>query len=347
MGRRAIFGRMQSPLTQPDHRAAVRRRDRAPRPGILATTLLFLRLLAPGGAYASQAPHYDLPTAEIERRLAEDPFQIVAMVDNRWDGDRTQRTAIRFRDGTTLGVKWARAPEGGSALNNQPHYEIAAYRLQSLFLDPADRVVPPTVLRVMPLGVYRELDPELGPTFPGTRSVLVVLQCWVDAVEPLIRPDTARLDDVAYATRLAHLNVLTYLIRHADSNFGNVLVARDGEPRMFAVDNGVAFGSPDSPRGTLWKDLHVKRLPAGLVERLRRVDRATLDRKLAVVAQLRVDDTGGLVAMTPGPRREPRLAVDFTDGIVQLGLPDRDIDGVWDRLQDLVRRVDAGEIETF
>ncbi|HUG42054.1 MAG TPA: hypothetical protein VMM12_16420 [Longimicrobiales bacterium] len=321
------------------------------RAGRTALSALCVAAATPGVLAGAQAPHFRLPSAEIERRLAAEPFQIAAIDDNRWEDDRTQRAALRFRDGTILPVKWARSAEGGAALNNQPAYEIAAYRLQALFLDREDWVVPPTVLRVMPVRLYRQLDPELGPelgpTFEGTSSVLVVLQYWLDAVAPLERPDPARLDDAAYARRLGALNVLTFLIRHADSNTGNVLIATAGEPRMFAVDNGVAFTSPDSPRGTLWKDLHVTRLPGGTVARLRGVDRTMLENAVAVVAQLRVDAGGRLVAMDPTPRRRPHLSADFTAGVVQIGLTDREIDGVWNRLQDLLRRVDAGEITTY
>ena len=312
--------------------------------------LLVATLLTPTTAAATaaaQAPHYSLPPTEIERRLQSEPFQITGMTDNRWEGDRTQRTALRFRDGTVFQVKWARAAEGGFALNNQPAYELAAYRLQALFLERDDWVVPPTVLRVMPLRVYRQLDPELGPTFDGTTSVLVVLQYWLDGVEAFERPDPARLRDEAYARRLADLNVLTHLIRHADSNPGNVLIAAAGEPRMFAVDNGVSFGSPDSPRGTLWKDLHLSRLPDSLVRRLRRLDRPALEGALAVLAQLDVAADGRLEPADPGPRRRPHRGTDFTDGVVQIGLTDREIDGVWTRLQDLLRRVDAGEITVY
>lgn len=302
-----------------------------------------------GGAagVVAQEQNFRLPAAEIERRLAGEPFQITGMADNRWQGDRTQRTTLRFRDGTVLPVKWARSAEGGFDLNNQPRYELAAYRLQSLFLDPDDRVVPPTVLRVMPLRVYRQLDPELGPTFEGTTSVLVVLQYWLEDVTALEAPDPGRLEDPEYARRLAHLNLLTYLIRHADSNTGNVLVSTVGEPRMYAVDNGVAFNSPDSPRGTLWKDLHIDRIPAVALERLRRLDRATLDSTLAVVAQLRVGPDGQLVPEEPGPKRNPNRGVEMADGVVQLGLTNRELNDVWTRLRELIRRADAGEITTY
>lgn len=315
------------------------------RAASLATVLL-LATAAPAAALQGHA-HYALPPAEIERRLAEDPFQIAGMADNRWEGDRTQRTALRFRDGVTLPVKWARSEPGGFALNNQPRYELAAYRLQGLFLDRDDWVVPPTVLRVLPLRVYRQLDPRLEPTFDGTSSVLVVIQYWLEDVRPLEHPDASRYHDDLYAARLANLNILTFLIRHADSNHGNVLVSTNGDPRMFAVDNGVAFDSPDSPRGTFWKDLHIRRAPRETVDRLRRLDRAALARALAVVAELHERDDGRLELVTPGPKRSPHRGVEFDDGVVQMGLTDREIDALWQRLQDFLRRVDAGEIETF
>ncbi|MBW3552642.1 MAG: hypothetical protein KY466_03980 [Gemmatimonadetes bacterium] len=319
-------------------------------PRVARFVLAALAAAAPSAPAGAQAPHYALPPVEIERRLGEEPFEISGMADNRWEGDRTQRAMLRFRDGIALPVKWARSARGGFELNNQPQYELAAYRLQSLFLDREDWVVPPTVLRVMPLGVYRQLDSELEPTFEGTTSVLVLLQYWLNAVEPLEKPDPARLDDARYLRRLSHLNVLTHLIRHADSNAGNVLIARNGEPRMFAVDNGVAFGSPDSPRGTFWKDLHVTRLPAGTVDRLRAIDRPTLARVLGTVAELRVTEAGRLEpvpAGATGPRRRPHRGIDFADGVVQMGLTDREVTDLWMRLQHLLRRVDAGEITTY
>lgn len=314
------------------------------RTGALA---LLFAAAAPHPLTAETQAHYALPPVEIERRLATEPFQIGGMADNRWEGDRTQRAALRFEDGTVLGVKWARSAEGGSDLNNQPRYELAAYRLQALFLDREDWVVPPTVLRVMPLRLYRQLDPELAPTFEGTSSVLVVLQYWIDGVNALEAPDPDRLGDDLYARRLAQLNTLTYLIRHSDSNIGNVLVSKGPDPRMFAVDNGVSFGSPESPRGTIWRELHVRRVPAALVRRLRSLDRDALGRSLDVVAQLRVTGDGRLELTETGPKRNPDLGVDYSGGVVQLGLTDDELDGVWDRLQELLRRIDAGKITIF
>ncbi|MEJ2678075.1 MAG: hypothetical protein P8174_03245 [Gemmatimonadota bacterium] len=94
-------------------------------------------LLVPGVARAQDTTNFVASPTAIERKLQDEPLQIVGMADSRWQGDRTQRVALRFRDGSELGVKWARTPPGGRTLNNQPQYEIAAYLLQKLFLDPS------------------------------------------------------------------------------------------------------------------------------------------------------------------------------------------------------------------
>lgn len=315
------------------------------------SVVLGLLLAGPGAAWAQDANFVASPTA-IEQKLQNEPLQIVAMADNRWQGDRTQRVALKFRDGSELGVKWARTPPGGRALNNQPQYEIAAYRLQKLFLDPPEYVVPPTVMRTVPLSVYRQIDSLAQPTFDSTASVLVVIQYWLHNVkaeeaDDLWEPERfAR--DTAYARDFANLNVLTYLMRHADSNPGNVLISTDStNPRLFAVDNGVAFSSPDSPRGTFWKDLMVDRLPEATVRRLRALTREQLERTLSVIAQYRTQPDGRLEPVPPTARRKPFLNVEYADGVAQFGLTDREVNGVWTRLVALLQRVDRGELKTF
>lgn len=300
------------------------------------------------GVGLAAAQNFEGTPSEIEARLAGEPFQLVAMEDNRWQGDRTQRVALQFSDGTSMRVKWARSARGGFAINNQPRYEIAAYAFQKLLLDEDEWVVPPTVMRELPLRVYRQIDPEIAPTFEGTESVLVAVQYWLNDVETVERPDLDRAaGDSAYARRLATLNLFTYLIRHVDSNPGNILISTRGEPRMFAVDNGVAFRSPESPRGTVWKMLHLDRLPASAVARLRALTRAELNAALAVVAQFRLLENGRLEAVELSPKRDPNRGVAREGDIVQFGLTNLELDEIWARRQALLERIDLGEIGIF
>ena len=82
-----------------------------------------------------------------------------------------------------------------------------------------------------------------------------------------------------YARHIGQLNVLTYLIRHRDSNQGNFLIGKaERGARVFSIDHGVAFASEESDRGDVWKDMRVNRLPADTVERLRKITPEIADR---------------------------------------------------------------------
>ena len=92
---------------------------------------------------------------ELETKLLHGDFEIVRLDDVRFDGDITKRAMLRSRNNSHIRVKLRRAEKGAQAFNNQPRYEIAAYRLQKLLFEPAEYVVPPTVGRALPLAKYR------------------------------------------------------------------------------------------------------------------------------------------------------------------------------------------------
>ncbi len=322
-------------------------RNPSPIRPVLAVTLALVHAVPLSAQYA---PHFIEPPAALEARLETGRFEIRAIRDIGYRGSRSKRVTLAFRDGVVLDAKWAVAAPGGRALNNQPQYEIGAYELQKLFLEPEDYVVPPTRLRSLPLRLYQQLDSTAGPTFEGTSSVLVLLQYWLPDVTYTEREvwDPALFQaDTVYARHFANADVLTYLIRMADANPGNLLISTDSSvSRVFAVDNGVAWTSPDG-RGTHWSELEVDRLPRETVERLRAITREQLDSALAVVAQFAVDDAGRLVRAEITPKRTPHVAVEHADGIVQLGLMDVELENTWERLRALLARVDAGEVGVF
>ncbi len=289
------------------------------------------------------------PVAEIEQRLRHGVYELQDRQGSRFEGDRTQRVTLMFLpDSAMMMVKWGRAAPGGERFNNVPRYELAAYELQKLFLDEKDYVVPPTVARAVPLAWYQQIDPAVRPTFRNTSSVLVVLQYWLWQVtdKDFFNLERFRQDSV-YARHLADMNILTYLIDHKDANRGNYLISKDSaNPRLFAVDNGVAFRSMESNRGTEWREMRVDRLPRGTVERLRSLQRADLERVLGVVAEFEIRD-GELVQVEPTGNLSPGRGVRQRGNQIQLGLTTAEIRDVHARLQRLLREVDSGRIQTF
>lgn len=289
-----------------------------------------------------------MPVARVDSLLRHGTIKPVAAQGSRFEGDRTEHALLVFDDSTAFEVKWATSARGGEAFNNQPRYEAAAYELQRLFLDDRNLVVPPTVLRMIPTAVFATAKLRGDPTFDDTPSVLVALQYWTTDVTGDNVFDTKRAErDSVYARHLGDLNILTYLIRQRDSNKGNVLVSIDSaNPRLFAVDNGVAFESQPSNRGTDWQYMRVKGISAATAARLRAISDTTLARALGVIAQFerRGDE---YVAVPPGANLDPGRGVRRNATTLQFGLTRSEIDGVRDRLRDLTERIDRGKIRTF
>jgi hypothetical protein len=308
--------------------------------------LLALMLSAPLHAQDSNILS---PIAEIEQRLRAHTFTILDMRGSRFEDDRTQRVALTFADSQVMLAKWAKSPaRGGLTFNNEPRYEVAAYEFQKLYLDERDYVVPPTVLRAFDLEYYRTLQPSVNATFSNTSSVVVVLQYWLSQVTGRDVHDPKRFEaDPIYARHFANLNIFSYLVRHSDSNAGNVLISTDStNPRLFAVDNGVAFGYQASDRGTAWRELLVPRVPKSTIDRLRNITLDDLNKALGTVAQFEIKDRR-MVPVPPTANMGPTSGVRNRDNIVQFGLTEREIKEMHQRLRRLVGRVDDGKLQTF
>lgn len=314
----------------------------------LLTSTAMLLASAPALPVSAQDANFFLPIPLIEANLRSEELRILDWRGSRAQVDRTQRATVAFEDGSVMIVKWANASPGASTFNNEPRYEAAAYGIQKLFLEPEEYVVPPTVLRVFPLSYVREQVPDVSATFSGANSVLVVLQYWLNMVEPADIWNRARAEsDLAYARHIGNLNVLTYLIRHGDSNIGNFLRSQfEEDPRVFSVDNGISFRSPPGDRGREWRELRVRRLPRATVDRLRAITRADLEECLAILAEYEIRD-GELVPVPPGANLGARSGVRQRDGRVQIGLTSGEIGDVAGRLRRLLNRVDRGQIELF
>ena len=248
-------------------------------------------------------------------------------------------------DAYDVSVKWKPMPRRLDGINNAPRKEIAAYAIQSLYLDPEDYVVPTTVARCPPVDRFGGKASR-----PGSRCALGVVALWLDDLtlpDPFFDPQRFRRDPV-YAYHMANFNLLTYLIKHLDGRSGNFLVSKNAkQPRVFAIDNGVAFGGifynwfvPN------WDDVRVSALRKQSIERLRALERSDLD-ALGVVAQLELDADGIFRSVAPGENLAPKKGARTTDSVIQLGLTKSEIDDIWQRIEDLLEEVDDGAIQLF
>lgn len=244
-------------------------------------------------------------------------------------------------------VKWKRAPRRLDGINNSPRREIAAYEVQKLVLDPEQYVVPTTVARC----VAEEMVGAVERAFRADAScALGALSLWLrDVTLPDVLYDAAAFAaDAGYALPMAHFNLVTYLIDHEDGRTGNFLVSKSGAfRRVYAVDNGVAFGGIFYNWFVRnWDDIRVPALPRAAVDRLRALTRESLD-PLGVVAQLERGPDGIYRNVPPGANLDPGAGVRLGDGVVQLGLQRGEIDDIWERIQDLLEEIDEGDLLVF
>ncbi len=305
-------------------------------------------LLALVATAAAQDANIRQPVADLEQLLAAEPLVITQAEISRpkAKGDITLRAEVSFGGAPPLRVKLRKAEPGADSFNNVPRYDLAAYELQKLFLDPAEYVVPPTTLRMVPLADFAKYSPGVARTFSAADQVLAVVQHWlsdIKVVADVYSPERFAADPV-YARHIGQLNVLTYLIRHRDSNLGNFLLgSAETGARVFSIDHGVAFASGESDRGEVWKDMRVNRLPADTVERLRHVTPQLLVDRLGVLAQWQLEGRS-YVPVASGKNLSENRGVRRAGNELQMGLTKSEILAVRRLLAKLLERVDRGEI---
>ncbi len=314
--------------------------------GLFAAALLLVLVLV--ATAAAQDANIRLPVADLEQLLAAEPLVIEHAEISRptAKGDITLRAEVSFGGAAPLRVKLRRAEPGADSFNNVPRYDLAAYELQKLFLDPAEYVVPPTALRMVPLADFAKYAPGVARTFSAADQVLAVVQYWlsdIKVVADVYSPVRFAADPV-YARHIGQLNVLTYLIRHRDSNLGNFLLGKaEVGARVFSIDHGVAFASGESDRGEVWKDMRVNRLPADTIERLRKVTPQLLEERLGVLAQWQLEGRS-YVPVASGKNLSENRGVRRAGDVLQMGLTRAEILALHRLLNKLLKRVDRGEI---
>jgi hypothetical protein len=305
-------------------------------------------LLALVATATAQDANITQPVADLERLLAAEPLVITHAEISRpkAKGDITLRADVSFGGAPPMRVKLRKAEPGADSFNNVPRYDLAAYELQKLFLDPPEYLVPPTALRMVPLADFAKYSPDVRRTFPSSDQVLAVVQYWLSDIMSIPDVyDSARfVADPVYARHIGQLNVLTHIIRHRDSNQGNFLLGKaERGARVFSIDHGVAFASEESDRGDVWKDMRVNRLPDDTVARLRLITPQMLTDRLGVLAQWRLEGSS-YVPVASGANLGDNRGVRRKGNDLQMGLNKSEIRSIHRLLTKLLERVDSGEI---
>ena len=289
-----------------------------------------------------------------ERLIQHGKYEVLSIEPAGAGTTRPEKGELLFPEtGDRFSVKGKLAPSDLDGINNSPRKELAAWKLQALFLDPVDFTVPSTAMRCPPLTKWNKYHDDDTPTLPGTTCMLWEAAIWLEnvTVPDELYEEERFLNDIAYAYHLANFNIFAYLINLRDNRKGNVLVSKDDDNRrVFAIDNGVAFGTIwynwFYPPTYEWRQIRVPALPRKTVDRLRKWQRSDLD-FLMVVSQLDVDSEGILRSVDPGPPMDPDDGATFDGKSVQLGLTRNEIDAIWQRIEALIEKVDAGEIALF
>jgi hypothetical protein len=311
---------------------------------------------APSPSVKGQFPNWQLPPKELETTIYKR-----AMADEEL-GEKVKRTAhgttgalyLVTKDQVTgKELKWKfkkNVPSWVDSFNTSPRKEIAAYEVQKFFLDPEDYVVPTPLPICVPRERFEKIAGYAAATLEGTDCVLGLASTWmVDVTIPDTLYDESRfLKDPTYAYFMSNFNLLTYLIQHRDGRVGQFLVAKNDKRRqVFSIDNGISFGFwPYNFFIEQWESMYVPALRQDSIERLRKLQRQDLD-FLAVIAQFKLNENLVLKPVPVGENLDPTKGAKYRDGTLQYGLSKSEIDDLWDRIQNIIAEVDAGNIQVF
>jgi len=270
------------------------------------------------------------------------------------------------RDGgqIVLRAKWR--PLSSESLTNDPRKELGAYAVEKLFLEPHEYIVPPTTGHCFARDDYRAVvDEKAEASFQeqGALCVFGILSYWLENVA---EPESAREEGVwsadhildeslfhkngAYRKSIADLNLLTYLIRHGDAHDQQFLITKDRQrPRVYSVDNSIAFQSIKNPMLLFRQDWSTIQVPAVSKRSVARLQSLSEDEwaRLPVIEQYIKRGT----ALVPAPPGEvigpPDNGLRWVGLGLQIGLTEGEIAGVRSRLSNLVDEISSRNVRTF
>lgn len=325
-----------------------------PRP---AAPLTLPKVLCAAGSRPARACR---PADEVERWLASPDLEILgaAGTPSGIQGARVLTLRYPGPPAVVFRAKWR--AQSTWTRKNDPRRELVAYAIQKLYLAPHEYVVPPTAAHCFPLAMYRmRVWPSARASFRDVSCVLGFLSYWLEDVEGLkgareqgwFRSHDDALDDDLfednphYRASVANMNLLTYLIDHADTHSAQFVIRRDPQaPAVYSVDNSMAFGVKRNTRVRVdWARIQVPALSRRATERLRQ---ASID-GLSSIAELELRPGGRLVPVTPAPRHAEPAGIRWIGGRLVVGMTVDELDMLRERLTELLLAIDRGELKLF
>jgi len=294
---------------------------------------------------------------DVERWLASADLEILGAAQTPRGIQGARVLTLRHGD-VVFRAKWR--PQSTLTSRNDPRRELVAYEVQKLFLRPDEYVVPPAAAHCFPLDVYRAyVLPGALPSFRDVPCVLGYLSYWLEDVESLadareqgwFRSQDDALDDDLFAGNpryresVADMNLLTYLIDHADSHQGQFLIRRDPQvPAVYSVDNSMAFGVKHNHRVKVdWSKIHVPALSGHALDRLRD---APVD-SLSSIAELELHARGRLKPVAPRRRAAEPAGIRWIQGRLVIGMTVDELAMLRGRMRALLAAIDRGDLKRF
>ncbi len=327
-----------------------------PRPAAPLSLPKVLCAAVPDGAPARPCR----PADQVERWLASPDLEILgaASTPAGIQGARVLTLRVPGPPEVVFRAKWRSLATLTS--KNDPRRELVAYAIQKLYLAPPDYVVPPTAAHCFPLAMYRaRVYRAARASFRDVPCVLGFLSYWLEDVEGLkdarregwFRSHDDALDDDLFAGNplyrdsVADMNLVTYLIDHADTHTAQFVIRRDPHaPAVYSVDNSMAFGVKKNTRVRVdWSEIQVPALPRRSTERLRRAD---LD-ALSSIAEYELAGGGRLEPVAPRRRTAEPAGIRWMEGRLVVGMTVDELAQLHARVTRLFLAIDNGEVKTF
>ena len=302
---------------------------------------------------------------EVESWLVDPDLEILGSADPPTGIQGAQ--VLTLRVGRLMPIvfraKWR--AHSTTTTRNSPRRELAAYAVQKLFLEPDEYVVPPSAPHCFPLEEYRDrVDRKATATFAEAPCVYGILSYWLEDVQSLADAAEAGwfhgqyrhafdpqlfADNAAYRDSISRVNLLTYIIGHADSHAKNFVITSDSAaPLVYSVDNSLSLGLKKNKRLDRrhdWSRLMVPALPRSAIDRLRE-DTSDRIERLAAFAALEPEGDG--MAPVDPPEAEPDASgLAWADGRLRIGLTASEIGDLKVRVALLLQRIDRGEIALY